>query len=333
MAVRAPIDPSSEHVPCPICREDRPRPYRKNMYRIEKMRFDLVRCPCGMVYVDPRPDGETIRRMYDDLEYYSEGYTCGVQTDGYFERREDYFADNDRKIARIERETGRKGGDLFELGAAGGFFLEAARRRGWKVKGVEISPPAAEYAREEFGLDIHLGRLESAPYEPASFDVAVAEHVIEHTTRPDDVLLRLRRLLRPGGHLVVVVPSYVNSVFFRSISLLHRRVPRRALGDRLWRILKFEPELGGEGLGYPYHILEFDRKSLSRLIEEAGFEILSCEGSVALPAHLSGRTTRAGSFLGQVRDHGLRQVFRALNGAMAVGLLPGAILRILARVR
>jgi SAM-dependent methyltransferase len=302
------------------------------MYRIEEMRFHLVRCPCGMVYVDPRPDAETIARMYEDLDYYAEGYTCGVQTHGYFERREDYFADNDRKIARIEKETGRTGGDLFELGVAGGFFLEAARRRGWNVKGVEISPPAAEYAREEFDLDIHLGRLATAPYEDASFDVAVAEHVIEHTTRPDEVLARMRRLLRPGGHLVVIVPSYVNSVFFRGFSLFHRRVPRRVLGDRLWRILKFEPEFdGGGGLGYPYHILEFDRKSLSRLVREAGFEIVSCEGFLALPAHL--RTSAAGSVMGKLRDASLRQVFRALNGAMGVGLLPGAILRILARVR
>jgi hypothetical protein len=37
--------------------------------------------------------------------------------------------------------------------------------------------------------------------------------------------------------------------------------------------------------------------------------------------------------MGKLRDASLRQVFRALNGAMGVGLLPGAILRILARVR
>ena len=332
MAPRAPIEPRAEHVACPTCGEDSPRTYRHNMYRIEKMRFHLVRCPCGMVYVDPRPDGPTIERMYDDLDYYSEGYTCGVATDGYFERREEYLAEDDRKIARIEREIGRTSGDLFELGSAGGFFLEAARRRGWRVRGVEISPPAAEYSRREFDLDIHVGRLADAPCEDACFDLAVAEHVLEHTTRPDDILVRLRRLLRPGGHLVVVVPCYVNSVFFRSMLVVHQRVPRRLLGDRMLRILKFDPG-GGDGWGYPYHILEFDRTSLSRLVERAGFELLSLEGSVPLPAHLASRSSRGRSILGQVRDLGLRQMFRALDGCMRAGVLPGASLRILARVR
>jgi SAM-dependent methyltransferase len=319
------IEPKAEHVVCPICGEDRPAPYRSSMYRIEQMLFDLVRCPCGMVYVNPRPDAETIERMYGDVEYYDEGYTCGVETEGYFDRRDEYLAEHDASIALLERESGLRSGELVELGAAGGFLLEAARRRGWSVHGVEISPPAATYAREEMGLDVFQGELADAPYESGSFDVAIAENVVEHTTRPDQVVARLGELLKPGGYLVVVVPGYVNSFFFRSLSWVQSVVPRRLLGERLLRILKFDPEFESGGSGYPYHILEFDRRSVTRLVREAGLEIVSSTGSLPLPAHLAeGRSSN-------IRDHALRLVFRVMDGVMRAGLLPGARLRVLAR--
>jgi len=323
--VRTRIDPRAEHVVCPLCGKDRPKPYRRNMYRIERMLFHLQRCPCGMVYVNPRPDAPTIERMYADLEYYTEGYTCSVETEGYFDRREEYLAEYGASIDLLQRETGLESGELLELGAAGGFLLEAARRRGWSVRGVEISPPAAKYAREELGLDVFEGVLDDAPYEPGSFDVAIAENVIEHTTRPDEVVARLRELLKPGGYLVVVVPGYVNSGFFRVLSWIQRMVPRRLLGERLLRILKFDRNFECGGSGYPYHILEFNRGAIAQLVREAGFEILSSSGSLPLPAHLAeGRSSN-------VRDHGLRFVFRFLDVLMRVGLFPGARLRVLAR--
>ncbi len=325
MPDRARIEPQAENTVCPLCGEDRSLSYRQNMYRIERMFFHLVRCPCGMVYVNPRPDAATIERMYDDLEYYSEGYTCGVETEGYFDRREEYLAEHDASIAQLERETGLKPGRLLELGAAGGFLLEAARRRGWSVRGVEISPPAAAYAREELGLEVFQGVLDDAPFEEGSFDAAIAENVIEHTTEPDRVAARLGRLLRPGGYLVVVVPGYVNSFFFRFMSGVQRIVPRRLLGERLLRILKFERGCESGGSSSPYHIIEFDRRTLTRLVREAGFEIVSSSGSLPLPAHLAaGRSSN-------LRDHGLRLVFRVLDGLMRMGLLPGARLRVLAR--
>ena len=191
------------------------------MYRIGETRFDLVRCrPCGLVYVNPRPDAATLDALYSDPQYYTFGYNLGVETDNYFERKDELIAQYDATIAEYEGEIGRgrggadankTAGELFELGSAGGFFLEAGRRRGWRVRGVELSRPAAEYSVREFGLDVFRGLLEDAPIPDASIDLALADNVLEHTLRPLDVLRRLERLLKPGGHLIVIVPAYVNS--------------------------------------------------------------------------------------------------------------------------
>jgi SAM-dependent methyltransferase len=314
----------TEAVSCPACGEDRPRSYRRDMYRIGEQSFDLVRCACGMVYINPRPDEPTLRKLYDDPTYYEEGYTCGVDTVGYFERRDELLREYDGAIARLEHETGLAGGgDLLELGSAGGFFLEAARRRGWRVRGVELSPRGVAYARAEFGHEVFQGDLALAPWPPGSFDVTVADNVLEHTGDPTATLELLRRLLRPGGHLLVIVPSYVNSPFFRAAQALRWVLPERLVGERMLRILKLSREI--ERRGAPYHILEFDRGSLCRVIERAGFEVVGVQGSTPLPGHLF-REPRP--TLGQRAQIA---VFRALDAAMRAGLLPGTRLRALAR--
>ncbi len=311
----------TERVRCSVCGEDRARPYRAGMYRIGDVAFDLVRCVCGMVYVNPRPDGPTLGAMYDDPDYYTEGYNLGVESENYFDRRDELLAMYDGVVAQYERECGIQRGRLLELGSAGGFFLEAARRRGWTVRGVELSPPAAEYSIREMKLDVFQGLLEDAPFEPGSFDLALADNVLEHTTDPLGVLRRLHELLRPGGALVVIVPSYVNSIFFRGMLAAQKLIPRALLGKQTLKLLKFD----GADSGYPYHILEFDLCALRTLAERAGFRVEKAERSVPLPAHLfkNPRPTLAQRLQ--------RGVFRTLDGLMRVGLLPGARLRVVLR--
>ena len=310
-----------EHVRCVCCGRDEPRPYRAGMYRVQSTRFDLVRCPCGLVYVDPRPDGATLEALYDDPDYYTDGYNLGVQTENYFTRKDELIAQAEATVAQYEQETGASQGDFLELGSAGGFFLEGARRRGWRVRGVELSPPAAEYSIREMKLDVFRGLLEHAPFAESSFDLALADNVLEHTTRPDEVLAQLHRLLRPGGHLIVIVPAYVNSPWFRALSTAKKLLPRRLLGPQLLKILKFD----AEDAGYPYHILEFDRATLRVLVEGAGFVIVKDEGSVPLPGHLF-RAEKP-----DVKTRLLRGVFKSMDALMRVRLLPPARVRLVAR--
>lgn len=314
-------DVRTEHVACPVCGRDEPRRYRADMYSISGVRFSLVRCPCGLVYVSPRPDGRTLGRMYDDPDYYTEGYNLGVETDNYFTRRAELVAQYEGTARELARELGQAG-DLLELGSAGGFFLEGARRAGFRVRGIELSPSATEYARRELGLEIHHGDLMQAPWPDASFDVAYADNVLEHTTDPIAVTRKLGALLRPGGHLVVIVPSYVNSPWFRALLAAQRIVPRKLLGRELVRILKMDPETDS---GHPYHILEFDRKTLCDVVTRAGLEIVRVEGSVPLPAHLF-KAERP-----NLRTRLLRSVFSTLDFGMRHRLLPPARITLLAR--
>jgi SAM-dependent methyltransferase len=291
------------------------------MYRIGAAAFDLVRCACGMVYVNPRPDDLTVGWMYEDPDYYTHGYNLGVESENYFARRDELVAQYEAAARELAEELGGTG-ELYEIGAAGGFFLEGARRAGFRVRGAELSPPAIEYARAELGLDVHAGEFEEAPIEEASLSVVYADNVLEHSRAPDRLLASVWRRLRPGGHLVVIVPSYVNSPYFRLLDRARRSLPRALLGDSLLKLLKVDSQ---DDNGLPYHLLEFDQRSLERVVREAGFWIVRSERSVPLPAHLF-KARRP-----DLRTRALRGVFRALDMGMRAGFLPGARVWLLAR--
>lgn len=66
------------------------------------------------------------------------------------------------------------------------------------------------------------GSLAELPFPAACFDLVVCSWVVEHLSRPDAVFKELARVLRPGGHLVLLAPNAWNYV-----TLVQRMVPGR----------------------------------------------------------------------------------------------------------
>jgi len=71
--------------------------------------------------------------------------------------------------------------------------------------GVEISPTAAA-AAQQAGIEI-VGDVSLLPDK--SFDAVVSHHALEHVENPFGVLQQFRRILKPGGQLILVVPGEV----------------------------------------------------------------------------------------------------------------------------
>jgi 2-polyprenyl-3-methyl-5-hydroxy-6-metoxy-1,4-benzoquinol methylase len=147
-------------------------------------------------------------------------------------------------IGKYRRRPGR----LLDVGCAYGFFLEAARKRGWDVDGIDISEHAVAYARDHLGLPAKAGVLEEAGYEPASFDVITAWDVVEHFPDPLRELQYLYTLLKPGGLLVLSTPDVGSPV-------------ARITGHR-WMGFKLAEE----------HLYYFSRETIVEMLEEAGFD-------------------------------------------------------------
>jgi len=77
------------------------------------------------------------------------------------------------------------------------------------AEGVDVSEDALAFCRER-GLDkVRLGAAEELPYEDGTFDLVTALDVVEHLDDDLAGLREMRRVLRPGGRVLLFVPTFM----------------------------------------------------------------------------------------------------------------------------
>jgi 2-polyprenyl-3-methyl-5-hydroxy-6-metoxy-1,4-benzoquinol methylase len=143
-------------------------------------------------------------------------------------------------------------GKLVEVGSSCGFQLEAFRKEGWEVLGVEPDRNAARQAIEKLGIPTINSVLEAAQLPAESADAVLMLHVIEHVPDPVGTLREIFRVLKQGGHLVLETPRYD--------TLMYRLLGRR------------ERSLSCNG-----HIFFFTTESLRKAYTLAGFKLEKLE--------------------------------------------------------
>jgi SAM-dependent methyltransferase len=131
------------------------------------------------------------------------------------------------------------------------------------------------------GSDLRANLLRPLPFPDETVDLAYMSHVLEHFRHPGEtvaVLQGIRRILKPGGVLRIVVPDLEACLtayargdreFFR---LRHQALfGEDPAGTSLEAFLHYagaEPRAGS----FMGHRFGFDRETLSALVERAGFE-------------------------------------------------------------
>ena len=99
--------------------------------------------------------------------------------------------------------------NLLEVGVGTGRMLETLQQKATMVIGVDHSLPMLDAAKEMVatkrltGIELKLGQMEGLPLESASVDVALIHMVLHHAPEPLVALAEIKRVLRPGGLLVV----------------------------------------------------------------------------------------------------------------------------------
>lgn len=147
------------------------------------------------------------------------------------EDRHWWFLGRRRMVMDLLGETGAHG-RILDLGCGTGGTLPHLAPFGAAV-GLDPAPEAAKYCRSR-GVPLVVGSGLELPFADASCDTVLAMDVIEHV--PDDVTLlrEVRRVLRPGGVLLVTVPAL--PWLWSSHDDLHhhyRRYTRRTLESSL----------------------------------------------------------------------------------------------------
>lgn len=139
---------------------------------------------------------EVLREYKDDESgdsLYSDSARQGLHTAGlpYFEDLPDDF------------------NTLLDVGCGAGFDSAYFANLGKKVTAITSNPTPAQmqYAKEN-RFDIQDMDMNSLRFEDASFDAILCKHVLEHSISPLASLFELRRVLRPGGYLFLVLPPH-----------------------------------------------------------------------------------------------------------------------------
>lgn len=234
-----------------------------------------MRCRvCAAVWLTPRPVDEDLGRIYENYYTHTDTEVADAHDEG---ARGLHDAERGYARARfggtghpeggaglrrlVAVWAGRRadaaymaahlpveaGAPLLDVGCGDGLLLQNLRSLGWDGQGVELDPEAAAATRGR-GIPVFNGSIQDAGFADGQFAAVTMSHVIEHLTNPAETLAEIRRVLRPGGHLVVMTPNASSS--------LHR-------------------VFGAEWfpLDAPRHLLLHSPQSLRRILEDAGFTV------------------------------------------------------------
>lgn len=148
-------------------------------------------------------------------------------------------------------------GKILDIGCADGTLTQKIAEvvDAHDITGIDISRPAIEYARERHPqINFQIGNCYNLPFTEATFDLITFLEVIEHLDNPPRVFQEIKRCLKKGGYLVILVPT--ESLLFRVIWFFWTKAK-----GRVWA------KAGG-------HIQKFNGRRLEKLLETQGFKII-----------------------------------------------------------
>ena len=220
----------------------------------------MARCAdpaCGMLWLDPKPLAADLIKAY--ATYYTHGRARSRDLSRLWLSAVNSACKQVCRLAEMGSALGRQRrelrtmyigsgspGRLLEVGCGSGRFLNRMRKAGWAVEGIDFDPVAAARVEKRFGIPVAVGSLPELGYPEGEYDVVAMSQVIEHVADPVALLKECRRVLRPGGRLVLSTPN--------ARSLAHR------LHGRHWR-----------GLEPPRHQHVFTPAALARCARDCGF--------------------------------------------------------------
>jgi SAM-dependent methyltransferase len=224
---------------CTVCGAEDARP----RFAIEGIASLLVVCGgCGLGWLEPMPSREQVASFYPE-EYYGGDSTKFQPLIERFVRLV-----GSRHIRFLCKGLG-PGARVLDVGCGRGVLLAELADRGFDVYGVECSEAAVRGADPRAQIRI-VSELADADYPAGYFDQVIIWHVLEHLRDPRAVVEEARRILRPGGRLIVSLPNFES----------------------------FQARWAGAAwfhLDPPRHLYHFPLSALRLLLENAGFAIES----------------------------------------------------------
>lgn len=205
--------------------------------------YSFVQChSCGLLYQNPQPLHDELIHRYDE-EYFKYELDNEVQFHTLM-----MLGLRDIRFSSITENLLPTAKTFLDIGCATGMLITSLASQGWKVQGVEVCQPSAEYGRKTNNVPIFAGTLEEAGFADNSFNVIHCSHLIEHLTDPLRFLWEVSRLLTDGGFFIVTTPNAAGLQ-----ARLFKQRWRSAIAD---------------------HMFLYSKDTIKRLLSKCGFSAL-----------------------------------------------------------
>lgn len=195
-------------------------------------------------------------------------------------------------VGTVKERMGKSRLSILDYGCGTGDHITMPlARAGDQVLGIDVHEPSILEARRKYALSnltFRTAEAQALLNDALSFDVIVCSEVLEHLDDPSELLGSFRRLLRPGGALIITTPNgygsfemlrRVERAFTRigvhqGLRWIFHKVPqlRRRVEDNKNRAA--EPEPGFLNCD-SVHVQFFRLRSLEKLFSESGFRVVA----------------------------------------------------------
>ncbi|ELZ09462.1 methyltransferase type 11 [Halovivax asiaticus JCM 14624] len=133
---------------------------------------------------------------------------------------------------------------VLDVGCGTGFGTEGLLEHVDRVVALDQSPHQLQQAYGKFGkrgpVDFHLGDAERLPFASNTFDIVWSSGSIEYWPQPVRTLREIRRVLVPGGQVLVVGPNYPDHTITQKLADAIMLFYDEADADRMFTKAGFE---------------------------------------------------------------------------------------------
>ena len=197
-----------EEIECAICKS------LSTSVIADKVRFgrkaDVRRCDdCGLIFLDQR-SFELPSDFYEN-QYHQTYLThiepAALDPQQYYEKMIKSIRPWSDRINRLL--TGAE--TVLDFGCSTGHLLTNIQGQAGKVYGHEVNTKEIEFCRKQLGLNVDNRDLFER-FEEGFFDYITMIYVLEHIADPIDLLTQLKKLLKPNGKIIILVPNAADAL-------------------------------------------------------------------------------------------------------------------------
>ncbi|MCK5782247.1 MAG: class I SAM-dependent methyltransferase [Flavobacteriales bacterium] len=164
-----------------------------------------------LLVTNPQPDPMEIGKYYESEDYNSHSAEAKSFFDKVYEFVKTINLKNKYSIivesSKQQTRNNEQATTILDIGCGAGDFLNFCKTKGWSVSGVEPSEKAREISESKLGIKINSD-LSLNHFADSSFDVVTMWHVLEHRYDIMETMSELKRIVKPGGLIVIALPNY-----------------------------------------------------------------------------------------------------------------------------